>query len=329
MHKVAGNPDFAPHADLAKYIKPTTIVEANRLSLHLKSKVLIASEIGQHSGERQHTGSFKFRAAMNVVLSVANQMFITASSGNFAQALALACKLLDRRCLVIMPDTSASVKIEATRGHGAEVELIDTNKISRKERLQELAEQYPDAYIASPFDDPLVIAGNSSLGIELANSGKNFDIVIVPIGGGGLSAGVLMGLKQSERAKNVKVFGAEPQLANDAYRSFNEKVLIANEQEPQTIADGARTLSLGAANWPILRDGLAGIIEVSEEGIEQAVYLLYEHVGIRSEPTGALATGALMNYTRFFQDKTVLCIVSGGNVDESRFQQILAKFARG
>ncbi len=311
----------SPAPRLSNYLKPTTILAADQLSKHLGVNVLIASEIGQH------TGSFKFRAAMNVVLGTDSQMFIAASSGNFAQALAYACSLLSRKCLVVMPSTSATVKIDATRSYGAQVELIDTNEKPRKQRLAELATQYPEAYIASPFDDPLVIAGNASLGMELGQSAHQFDAVIVPVGGGGLSSGVLLGLRQSGR-EQVQVYGAEPQLANDAYRSLVGGSLVANEKEPQTIADGARTLSLGEHNWPILRDGLAGIIEVPETSIMEAVRLLLQHVNIRPEPTGALSTGALLDQRSLFQGKTVVCIVSGGNVDESVLEGIVAGVAR-
>src|SRR5215813_11583390 len=147
-------------------IRPTTFIRPQKLRDKLGLDITIASETFQH------TGSFKFRAAYNLVLNVPNDEVFTASSGNFGQALAYACKLLGKKCTVIMPATSAQVKIDAVRGYGATVDLIDTRSVGRNERAAELREQMPEAYYASPYDDKLVIDGNSSLGDELA--GRNF-----------------------------------------------------------------------------------------------------------------------------------------------------------
>ena len=162
-----------------------------------------------------------------------------------------------------MPDNSARVKVDAVRSFGAEADLINVNEISRTERLAQLSEQRPDAYLASAFDDQLVIDGNATLGDELA--GHNFDAVIVPVGGGGLSSGLIQSFQKNKA--RTEVVGAEPLMANDAARSLRSGEHLANESEPQTIADGTRTLSVGEINWPILRDGIKDIIEVSEEKI--------------------------------------------------------------
>src|SRR5438270_2546136 len=166
-------------------IRPTTIIEAPRLSRRLGCEVVIASETFQW------TGSFKFRAAYNVALNVPNERLIAASSGNFGQALAYACKLTGKRCTIVMPDDSAKVKIDGVREYGATVDLIDVRKVSRAERVQQLAAGAGDAYVASPYDDPLVIEGNSSLGDELRANGRQFDAIIVNVGGGGLISGIL------------------------------------------------------------------------------------------------------------------------------------------
>ncbi len=145
-------------------IRPTTIVRSAKLNDHLGLDVTIASETFQH------TGSFKFRAAYNLALNVEHDEILTASSGNFGQALAYACKLVGKKCTVVMPETSAQVKIDAVRGYGATVDLVDTNKIGRNERVAQLATEMPDAYFASAYDDKFVIDGNSSLGDELART---------------------------------------------------------------------------------------------------------------------------------------------------------------
>lgn len=296
-------------------IRPTTIIEAPRLSKQLGTQVVIASETFQW------TGSFKFRAAYNVALNVPNEHIIGASSGNFGQALAYACQLTGKQCTVVMPDDSARVKVEAVREYGATVDLINVLEISRGERVQQLAAESGDAYLASGFDDPLVIDGNASLGDELIALGRAFAAIVVPVGGGGLIGGIAQSVARANAA--TKVFGAEPTLANDAARSLREGRIIVNEHEPKTIADGARTVSLGQHNWRIIREHVAGIIEVSDEQIREGVRLLYGLANLKVEPTGALAIGALLAAPDQFRDQTVCCVVSGGNVDPAVYRECI------
>lgn len=293
-----------PHNEV---IRPTTIIEAPRLSKRLGANVIIASETFQL------TGSFKFRAAYNVALRVPHEHIIGASSGNFGQALAYACQLTGKRCTVVMPDNSARVKVDAVREYGAIVDLIDTRHISRSARVHQLAETAGEVYIASAYDDPLVIDGNSTLGDELLTLSRKFDAVLVPLGGGGLLGGILQSFARAKDAP--RVFGAEPALANDGARSLREGRLILNDAEPQTIADGARTVSLGHHNWAIIREHVAGIIEVSEDQIREGVRLLYGLANLKVEPTGALTIGALLASTDQFAGREICCVVSGGNVD--------------
>jgi threonine dehydratase len=299
---------------LLEAIRPTTFIESAKLRDHLGLDLTIATETFQH------TGSFKFRAAYNLALNVEQDEILTASSGNFGQALAYACKLLGKKCTVVMPETSAKVKIDAVRGYGATVDLVDTNKVGRNQRVAQLAAEMPNAYFASAYDDTFVIDGNSTLGDELAAG--DFDAVIVPVGGGGLSSGLVQGLDRN--AKETKVFGAEPLLGNDAARSLREGRLIANESEPMTVADGARTISLGKLNWEILQTGLAGIIEVSEENIREAVRLFFDQANLKVEPTGALSLGAILEDREKFAGQKVCLVVSGGNVDGEVYRQILS-----
>lgn len=297
-------------------VRPTTILEAPRLAQRLGIQLMIATETFQH------TGSFKFRAAYNVAAQVPQRRIITASSGNFGQALACACRLLDKSCIIVMPNTSAQVKVEAVREYGGTVDLIDVTAKSRKARVQELAAEFPDAYVASAYDDPLVIEGNATLGKELAALDRRIDLVIAPVGGGGLSSGIIQGIRAS--ARKLTVVGAEPLLANDAARSLREGRIVANESEPQTIADGARTVSVGQHNWAVLRQGLYGIVEVPEEKITEAVRLLFTLANLKAEPTGALSIGALLTEPESFRGRSVCCVISGGNVDPALFGKILA-----
>jgi len=295
-------------------IRPTTFIESDKLKTFLGIDLTIASETFQH------TGSFKFRAAYNLALNVENEEILTASSGNFGQALAYACKLTGKKCTVVMPETSARVKIEAVKSYGATVDLVDTRKTGRSERVAQLAAQMPDAYLASAYDDLFVIEGNSTLGDELA--GKDFDVVVAPVGGGGLISGLSKGLCRNNNP--ARLVGAEPLLGNDASRSLQAGEIIANETEPATIADGARTISLGKHNWEIIRHGVKEIIEVSEEKIVEAVRLLFSSANLKVEPTGALALGAILENRMKFADRIVCLIVSGGNVDAEIYRQILA-----
>ncbi len=299
--------------NLLEAIVPTTFIVPQKLRDHLGLDLTIATETFQH------TGSFKFRAAYNLALNVPNDEILTASSGNFGQALAYACKLLGKKCTVVMPDTSARVKIDAVRGYGATVDLIDVTKVSRVERVAGLAVEMPNAYFASAYDDEFVIEGNASLGDELA--AKDFDVVVVPVGGGGMISGIITAFNRS--GKNTQVFGAEPRLGNDASLSLQSGEIIRNESEPQTIADGARTLSLGNLNWEIIKDGVAGIIEVPDETIVEAVRLYFGLVNLKCEPTGALSLGAILENADRFSNKNICLIVSGGNVDPAVYSRIV------
>jgi threonine dehydratase len=299
---------------LSEMIRPTTFIESEKLYRHFDMNLTIAAETFQH------TGSFKFRAAYNLAWKVPNEEILTASSGNFGQALALACKFVGKKCTVVMPETSARVKIEAVRSYGATVDLVDTKKIGRNERVAQLAAQMPDAYLASAYDDLLVIEGNSTLGDELAQ--KDFDVIISPVGGGGLISGISKGLRRNSH--RATLIGAEPLLGNDAFRSLKAGEIVRNEAEPLTIADGARTISVGIHNWEIIKRDVAEIIEVSEEKIVEAVRLYFTLANLKVEPTGALSLGAILETREKFKDKKICLVVSGGNVDTEIYRQIIA-----
>jgi threonine dehydratase len=298
-------------------VVPVTLIAPRGLTEQLGIDITLATETFQH------TGSFKFRAAYNLAANVSQQNVITASSGNFGQALAYACKLLNKRCTVVMPTTSAKIKIAAVRSYGAAVDLVDTKVKSRAARLAEVAAENPDAYVASAFDDDLVIEGNSSLGTELAASGQSWNCIVVPVGGGGLISGIAQGLRRA--ADNTEIFGAEPALGNDAARSLHSGELVKNASEPPTIADGARTLSLGKRNWEIVRREVSDILEISEEAIADSLRLLFRYANLKVEPTGALSLAALLQHRQRFTGQEVCCVVSGGNVDPLVYAQLLTQ----
>jgi threonine dehydratase len=299
---------------LPRYIRSTFILPSAALSDQLGCELTIASETFQY------TGSFKFRAAYNLLSSIPHRQVIAASSGNFGQAVAYASKLLGKQSIVTMPKTSARVKIEAVQSYGGVVDLIDVREVSRIERIRQLLAEHPGAFIAPAFDDYRVVAGNSTLGKEIFEV-ADFDVIVVPVGGGGLCSGLV--IARDYLQVQTKIIGAEPLAGNDAARSLHSGQLLSNEQEPATVADGARTLSLGHLNWEILQKGMADIIEVADETIMEALRRYFLYVNLKVEPTGALALGALLTRPELFYGKRVCCVVSGGNVDPAVYAQAL------
>ena len=301
---------------LSAFLRPTLLVHS-ALDEALGTHVTLACET------LQHTGSFKFRAAYNLLRSVQAQDIVSASSGNFGQAVALASRMLGKQCTVVMPDQSAQVKIDAVRRNGATIELVDTTRLSRMDRVRQLLAARPGSFYAPAYDHPSVVAGNSTLGQEIFTKLADVDAVVVPVGGGGLISGIVTA--RDVLGHRATIFGAEPSLANDAARSFRAGELIANDVEPPTIADGARTLSLGAVTWPIVRAGVEDIIEVPEDAIAEGVRLLFRFANMKAEPTGALSTAAALIQPKHFRGKHVCCVVSGGNVDDALYAAILRR----
>ena len=299
---------------LPQHLRPTLLLQNQTLSTQLGCDLTIASETFQY------TGSFKFRAAYNLLSAIPQQHIVTASSGNFGQAVAYACKLLGKTCDVVMPHTSAQVKIAAVQAYGGRADLIDVHKIGRTERVQQLLAEHPGSFRAPAYDDYRVVAGNSTLGMEILTY-ADFDMIVVPVGGGGLSSGIV--IARDHQHARTQIIGAEPIPGNDAARSLRAGHLLSNEQEPSTMADGARTLSLGHLNWEILQQGLKEIIEVPDAKTLDALRHYFNYANLKVEPTGALALGAILTQPDIFRGKRVCCIVSGGNVDPAIYAQAL------
>lgn len=309
---------------LPKYVKPTTFHSTFLLNQALGADVTLASET------LQVTGSFKFRAAYNLLATVEQEEVITSSSGNFGQAVAYACMLLKKRCTVIMPATSSKAKMSAIRAYGGEIELLDLATKSHQQRIAEVREEYPHAFYAPPYDHYRVVAGNSTLGREVieklhstVDGEERLGAIVCPIGGGGLISGIIVA--RDILAPDLEVIGAEPLLGNDAARSLREKQLVTLDKEPPTLADGARTPSLGNLNWEIIRGGLQSIIEVPEERITEGVRTLYATANLKVEPTGALSVGAVLTEPERFRGKRICCVVSGGNVDPEIYVRALER----
>ena len=307
---------------LPHHVKPTTFHSTLLLDRALGAQVTLASET------LQITGSFKFRAAYNLLAPVPNEEVITWSSGNFGQAAAYACMLLEKRCTVIMPSNASKTKQRNILAYGAQIELVDVHKVSRAERAAQMMKERPEAFFAPPYDHHRVVAGNSTLGKEIFEAlylnkpdGERIDLVVCPIGGGGLISGVLVA--RDILAPEVEVIGAEPLLGNDAAQSLREGRLVSLPAEPATMADGTRTLSVGHINWEIISKGVKRIIEVPEDRIGEGLRTLYAAANLKVEPTGALAAGAVLTQPEVFTGKRVCVIVSGGNVDVDVYLRVL------
>lgn len=268
----------------------------------------------------QRTGAFKFRGAYNALaqLSAAqkDQGVLTFSSGNHGQAIALAGKLLNIPTTIVMPNDAPAVKQTATKSYGAEVILYNRHQTNREELAQNLASDRSLTLIP-PYDHPHVIAGQGTAALELVQEVNQLDLLLVCCGGGGLISGCAIAAKAL--LPDVRVIGVEPALADDATRSFYTKTL-QTVNNPQTIADGARTPSLGQITFPLVLQYVDDMVTVSEEAISRTMFFLWERMKIVVEPTGVLAAAALLEDVFTAPGKRVGVIISGGNVDLMQFR---------
>jgi len=270
----------------------------------------------------QRVGAFKFRGAFNAVsrLEPAQKAagVITFSSGNHAQAIALACQLNGVRATIVMPRDAPEAKRRATEGYGATVVLCEPTNPSREAVAAELQKKHGYTLIP-PFDHVDVIAGQGTAAAELCEQVANLDWVITPCGGGGLLSGTAVTVKHM--ASRCRVAGIEPELADDAVRSFRTKTLqtVVN---PPTIADGTRTASLGKHTFPLVLEYVDEMKTVTEEDIREAVRFLFYRMKLVVEPSGALGMAALLSGA-FRPKGRIGVILSGGNIDGAAMAAIL------
>ena len=264
----------------------------------------------------QRAGAFKFRGAYNALAQLSPKQrrrgVLTYSSGNHAQAVALAGRLLKIPTTIVMPDDAPAVKLAATRGYGAEVVLYNRAEITREELGRQIAEERGLPLIP-PYDHPDVVAGQGTAAKELIEAVPDLDWLLVCCGGGGLLSGCAITAKAL--APGCRVIGVEPALADDATRSFQTGKL-QTVHNPDTIADGARTPSLGQITFPLVMHHVDDMVTVSESAILRAMHFLWERMKLVVEPTGALAAAALLDgVVKASQDSKVGLLISGGNVD--------------
>jgi threonine dehydratase len=272
------------------------------------------SEIFFKCENLQKAGSFKIRGATNAVFCLeqkeAFQGVATHSSGNHGAALALAATWRGIRAYIVMPENAPTVKQHAVTEYGAEIIFCKPNLVAREESLADVVARTGAAFI-HPYNDYRIISGQGTTGMELCEDISHMDIIMTPVGGGGLLSGTALAV--SALSPHTQVIGAEPEKADDAYRSLHAgRIIPANN--PITIADGLRT-SLGSLTFPIIRKRVKDILTVSEEDIISAMRLIWERMKIVVEPSAAVPLGALLTKTRQFSGKRIGIILSGGNVD--------------
>lgn len=275
----------------------------------------------------QRAGAFKFRGAANAIAALSPQAksagVLAFSSGNHAQAIAYAASLMGVQATVLMPQDAPAMKIDATRGYGAQVVLFDRYTQDREALARDLA-QSRGLTLIPPYDHPEVIAGQGTAALELFDEVGQLDALLVCLGGGGLTSGCA--LAAALRAPGCAVWGVEPQAGNDGQRSLAEGRIVHIEV-PRTIADGAQTQHLGTLTFGVLRERAAGVVTVTDEQLRQAMRFLAARMKLVVEPTGALAAAAALERVLPLQGKRVGVILSGGNIDLARLAEMLHPMA--
>ena len=273
----------------------------------------------------QRGGAFKFRGAFNALSRLAGDQrrrgVVTFSSGNHAQAIALAGQVLDIPRVIVMPSDAPSVKKVATEGYGGEIVLYDRDREDREAIGRRLAQERGLTLIP-PYDHPHVIAGQGTAARELLQACGPLDFLFVPCGGGGLLSG--SALAAGGLAPSCKVIGVEPAAGDDATRSFRTKQL-QTVHNPKTVADGARTPSLGSLTFPLVLEHVSDMTTVDDAALLRTMFYLWERLKLVVEPTGALSAAAVLEGTMPIRGARVGVILSGGNVDLSQVAQWLPR----
>jgi len=314
-------PTMEDVTEAAKRLMPhayrTPVLHSTSLDAHAGAAVFLKCE------NLQHVGAFKFRGALNAITALPEDVrgrgIVAYSSGNHAQAVARVGQILGVRTTIVMPADAPAIKREATAAFGARVVLYDPLTQSREALAAEIQQQ-EGATLIPPFDHKDVIAGQATVALELHEDVAALDAVVVPCGGGGLLSGCAIVTRAI--APTCHVIGVEPELGDDATRSFRTRTL-QSVSNPATIADGTRTPSLGALTFPLVLNNVDDMQTVSEAAIVEAVRLLFYRLKIVVEPSGALGVAAILSgkirgYNR------IGVVLSGGNIDGSTMASILS-----
>jgi len=307
-------PAFEELQNAVKRVKPyvhkTPVMESRLMNEKTGSRVYFKCE------NFQRMGAFKMRGAINAILQIPKEQrakgVITHSSGNFAQALALAALSLDTKAYIIMPSSIPEVKLNAVKDYGAEVIMCDPNLDAREAMTEEILRK-TGAFFIHPSNDMNVILGNATAAYEFIKEVEDLDVILTPVGGGGLVAGTAIAVHYM--LPESETIGSEPFGADDAYLSMKIGK-IQPSVNPKTIADGLRT-QLGDKNFPIIRKYVSNIIRVEESEIVTAMRYTWERMKLVIEPSSAVAVAALFRKPERFAKRKVGIILSGGNVDLS------------
>jgi Threonine dehydratase len=270
----------------------------------------------------QRGGAFKLRGAANFLLSMTEKQrsrgVVTFSSGNHAQAVAIVARELGVSATIVMPADAPKAKLEATRSYGARIVPYDRLHENREAIGQRIASE-SGSTVVPPFDHPWIVAGQGTAALELLDDVSGLDALAVPLGGGGLLSGTLIAAKSLN--PSIKVFGVEPELANDWALSLaaGERVAIP---VPQTIADGLRTMQPGAVTFPIVKSLVDDVLLVTEEEMKQTIRFLLTRLKILAEPSGAAGAAAVLHQKLPRRLKRVGVIISGGNIDLDMLAEI-------
>ena len=306
---------------------PPTLTEIHQAAERIKpyahrTPVLTNKSLNQKVGAQvflkcenlQKVGAFKFRGACNAVFSLSDEEamrgVVTHSSGNHAAALALAAKMRGIPAYIVMPSNAPSVKKEAVAGYGGQITFCEPTLAARESTMEGIR-QKTGATVVHPYNNEKVIAGQGTAAMELLEDIPDLDVIIVPVGGGGLLSGtsiVAVGIK-----KGIRIIAGEPEMADDAFRSMQAGKIIPSEN-PKTIADGLLT-SLGDLTFPIIQKNVEQIVTVSEAGIIASMKFIWERAKIIIEPSSAVAIGVLWEKKIDLSRLKVGVIISGGNVD--------------
>jgi threonine dehydratase len=300
----------------------TPLIESPALNERLGGRVLLKLET------LQRVGAFKFRGAYNrlVQLNTAERKagVVAFSSGNHAQGVALAAKLLGMPAMIVMPSDAPAIKVAATRGYGAEIRLYDRINESREAIADEIAKSR-GAVVVPAFDDPHIAAGQGVAGLEMMAQAKAagavFDTVVSPVGGGGLLAGVSLVVK--EVSPTTEIWGAEPSVYNDLAQSLAKGERVTIKPSTRTLCDALESPSTGEITWPILQRNLTGAVGLTDPEVAETLRYAFQTLKLVIEPGGSVGLAALLTGKVDAKGKTTGVIVSGGNVDPELFAKIL------
>jgi threonine dehydratase len=293
---------------IQRYIHRTPVLTNESLNQRVGEQVYLKCE------NMQKVGAFKFRGGCNAVYSLhdeeAKRGVCTHSSGNHAQALALAAKLRGIPAYIVMPKNAPHVKKDAVAGYGGQITFCEPTLQARESTLEGIRLD-TGATVIHPYNDERVIAGQGTAALELLEDVPDLDVIITPVGGGGLLSGTAIAATESK--KGIRVIAGEPENADDAYRSMQTGTLVSSVN-PKTVADGLLT-SLGTLTFPIIRERVEQIVTVSEQGIIDSMRFIWERTKLVIEPSAAVAVGVLWEKKIDLSGLKVGVILSGGNVD--------------